>query len=501
MYLSPRYKARKRLILEERIFTKAFLTLLIAVSLLAVYPILYDSIPFFKTHFRSYTLWGKGEQLASTIPQAAIDTTVLLSASDSMDLVKPIVEDTIAIPPPTIFDNAANLQSFFKQLAKGKEQVRIAYFGDSSIEGDLISQTVRDSLQRRFGGAGVGYVPIYSGVAGFRRSISHKMGGEWEAMSFGKKNPYAIERNIAGAFFLARQSKPALDTISTIEAVTVPEEDEGHWVQYAGVNLFPGLKNFPKARLLYGRPVQDSLLANSNVQPFVTVSVGESKERFALDKRQHLNQQWLTAAPCRKIRLDFDIPENLPLYGVSLESETGIVLDNFAARGNSGVLLAGISGGMLVQFDSLMQYDLIILQYGLNVINAEMEDYNWYRSEMRRMIRHLKRHLPKAAILLVGPTDKAIKIDSEMLTDPGTPWVNETLRLVASQEHVSFFSFYDAMGGEGSMIAWVEEKDPPWANLDYTHFNFRGAHQAGKLLLSFLMGAYDDYINTPNNEQ
>lgn len=486
--------------MDQRTFIQAFFTLLFAVCLLAAYPILHANIPYLQDNFRTYTVFGLGGASPEVDARAAVDT-LALATPDTIDLVPVIADDAIPIPPPTVFDNAANLRSFFQRLAEEQGQVRIAYFGDSSIEGDLISQTVRDSLQRRFGGAGVGYMPIYSQVAGFRKSIRHKFGGEWEALTFGKKNPYAINRNITGEFFLARQSQVEEDSMaidSTIAIMdTTTTEIEKHWVQYGAVRLFPGLRTIPSLRLFYGRPAQDSLLPASDQPAFVEVTVGENITRYELDQRKHVNQLWLTNEAYKKVRLEFELPENLPLYGVSIESERGIILDNFSARGNSGAMLTHVSGGMMVQFDSLLNYDLVVMQYGLNVINAEMEDYSWYRSEMRRVIRHIKRHLPKAAILLVGPTDKAIKVDSEMVTDPGTPRVDEALRRVAAQENVSFFSFYEAMGGAGSMVRWVDEKEPRWANLDYTHFNFRGAHQAGKLLLSYLMNAYEEYTNAP----
>ena len=57
-----------------------------------------------------------------------------------------------------------------KSTKKGK--IRIAYFGDSMIEGDLLTQTLRKLLQKEFGGYGVGFLPIHSKVAGFRQTAS-----------------------------------------------------------------------------------------------------------------------------------------------------------------------------------------------------------------------------------------------------------------------------------------------------------------------------------------
>ena len=76
-------------------------------------------------------------------------------------------------------DGVSSLSHFFQALnnaKKRKQKVRIAYFGDSMIEGDLISQDLRTSMQDVFGGNGVGFVPVTSIVAGFRKSITHSFG-------------------------------------------------------------------------------------------------------------------------------------------------------------------------------------------------------------------------------------------------------------------------------------------------------------------------------------
>ena len=64
------------------------------------------------------------------------------------------------------------------QLRTTKQgKVRIAYFGDSMIEGDLMTQTLRQLLQTYFGGVGVGYVPITSIVSGFRQTVRAEYSG------------------------------------------------------------------------------------------------------------------------------------------------------------------------------------------------------------------------------------------------------------------------------------------------------------------------------------
>ncbi len=57
--------------------------------------------------------------------------------------------------------NISQLDNFFNALKNArKKQVRVAHYGDSTLEGDLISSDLRDLFQKKFGGKGVGIVPI-----------------------------------------------------------------------------------------------------------------------------------------------------------------------------------------------------------------------------------------------------------------------------------------------------------------------------------------------------
>ena len=59
---------------------------------------------------------------------------------------------------------------------------------------------------------------------------------------------------------------------------------------------------------------------------------------------------------------------------------------------------------------------------------------------------------------------------------PEVPSLLETQREIASENKLAFWNLYDAMGGENSMVKFVDEQ-PPLANRDYTHLNFRGARK------------------------
>lgn len=87
-------------------------------------------------------------------------------------------------------------------MKKGEEvKIRTGYFGDSMIEGDLLTQTLRDLLQKEYGGSGVGYLPIYSKVASFRQTASVESSNlnDHNFMEKGIQNPYLSGHYFTGS--------------------------------------------------------------------------------------------------------------------------------------------------------------------------------------------------------------------------------------------------------------------------------------------------------------
>ncbi len=72
------------------------------------------------------------------------------------------------------------MDHFYAQLAHVKtldRPVRIAYFGDSFIEGDILTGDLRALFQNRFGGAGVGWVDCGTPMTAFRRTVNQHYSG------------------------------------------------------------------------------------------------------------------------------------------------------------------------------------------------------------------------------------------------------------------------------------------------------------------------------------
>ena len=72
-----------------------------------------------------------------------------------------------------------------------------------------------------------------------------------------------------------------------------------------------------------------------------------------------------------------------------------VAVDNFSVRGSSGLHLRSIPLKTLKAFQRVRPYDLIVLQYGLNVATERGVNYESYKKGMLAVIAHLKELFPK----------------------------------------------------------------------------------------------------------
>ena len=96
----------------------------------------------------------------------------------------------------------------------------------------------------------------------------------------------------------------------------------------------------------------------------------------------------------QKLRIEILGGEQANFYGTLLETGNGVYVDNFPLRGNSGVDIQHLSKDILKEFSRLLNYKLIILQFGLNAAGSARSNYSWYEREMITVINNLKEAFP-----------------------------------------------------------------------------------------------------------
>lgn len=364
------------------------------------------------------------------------------------------------LPVDTLATRDDGMQRFLlalQELKSGKrKKVRIAYFGDSMIEGDLITADLRDSLQTFFGGSGVGFVPIASVVSSFRTTIAHTFSRNWKDYHYKNSPPANLLLGFSGHTFLP---------------------DGNSWIKYAPVRK-PRLDHFDEVSVLYG-PSNGSNAITINDKPYPLPGAGPVNKLALQQDTAH-----------KGITIQYDGTATSPLYGVCFESQDGVFVDNYSFRGISGVELSKLSGNLIHQMQQEHPYDLVVLHYGANVLfRPELTDYSWYERPMRKVMDSLRNVLPATSFLIIGTADKAYKKSDKYVTAPGVAALLKVQNELAEQHGTAYWNLYAAMGGDGSMRHWVEG-DTVLANKDYTHFNRQGAAKVGALLYKAIMDEY-----------
>jgi len=335
--------------------------------------------------------------------------------------------------------------------------VRVAFYGDSFVEGDILIGDLRDTLQSLWGGAGVGFVPITSEVARFKRTLKHDYKG-WTPHSIVKKDSNTLPYGINGFVY-----------------VPTPEAK----VHYEGADYFRHTQRWSTVRLFYS--------AEQSV-PFVWQNEGASPTESVLPAGQIKQWKWGIGQPnIRAYAMRFPNSNGLLLYGAALESGPGFYLDNFSLRGNSGGPLGRLQPDIVQKFDNYQHYDLIVVQVGLNAVTNDLTNIRWYEAELQRTFKHLRTCFPHKPILIVSVSDRGDKVGSELATMRGVPAIAAMQRRLARKQGLLFFDLYHAMGGSGTMIRFAQQR-PRLANLDYTHLTHEGGRVMGQMFAGLLLG-------------
>ena len=196
-----------------------------------------------------------------------------------------------------------------------------------------------------------------------------------------------------------------------------------------------------------------------------------------------------------KISLSLEAINSPDIYGVSLDCKKGVAVDNIALRGSSGTEFTKMDKEYLTQQLKGLNVGLIIFQFGLNVVPAELKSYRYYESRIYNQLKLLKEILPDASILVISVTD-ACKNEEESFANIDK--VRDAQKRAAKRANCSFWDLYEVMGGELSMPSWVNA-DPSLAEKDFKHFNSRGAKVVGNKLFNAIIADYNDFKSTNIN--
>ncbi|MCX7836326.1 MAG: GDSL-type esterase/lipase family protein [bacterium] len=358
-----------------------------------------------------------------------------------------------------------------KNSQKDQKTYRIAYYGDSMIEGDLITQDFRKSWQERFGGNGVGYVPLATAVELLQWTVRLKNSENWLVQTVVQKNEDYSKLGIAGMI-----ARPISKKRSNANAF--------YWVEWFGSQSNPYYQSFQEVSLWY-----------ASTEP-VKISCGFSKDSLnevTLYSKDMPSIHTLVAPTPqnRYFRLETKENPNVVFYGVSLENGKGWYIDNFSLRGAGGWELAHLPTERVHQLSYLLNYQAVLLEFGANVFSPRGGDYHWYFRKLTAAIDTLKRCFPQATIILISNPDRCHKTPGGYEADENVPLLIQTQQRCAEKTQIVFWNLYEAMGGKGSSIQMQEKR---WIAKDHVHLSPQGGKFIANLLLEDLMKEYEIWL-------
>jgi lysophospholipase L1-like esterase len=138
--------------------------------------------------------------------------------------------------------------------------------------------------------------------------------------------------------------------------------------------------------------------------------------------------------------------------------------------------------------------DLLVLNFGGNEAANPWLQMPQYERELTKVVRLMRSGKPAMACLLLGPLDQAERnARGQIVTIPILPQIVEVQRRVAAQEKCAFFDVFAAMGGKGSMAAWLKTH-PKLATSDLHHATPAGYDIIGNAYYKALLKAFADHL-------
>ena len=358
---------------------------------------------------------------------------------------------------------AGGMNHFWSKLLNARKggAINIAYFGDSFVESDILTCDLREFLQAKYGGSGPGWVDCGGGVGTNKPTISARYRNIKENCILNK--PFNVDLEAlnqryyyasAGATLNLSATKFRPHVASWDRATLFLATDAGLTVKTSGDSLITG----------------DHL-----IEPKGEVQVLETKGRMT--------------------KLNYAFPNatmRTRLYGVALDGTRGVALDNYSMRGTPGFLLSKIPVKTMTEINKYRPYDLIILQFGLNVVNDKATDAHCraYINRMKPVIENLKKGFPQASIAIFSVPDRVQRSAGGMHTLRGVEKLVGFQRVLASECGVAYLNVHQIMGGNESMKKYV---DDGLAAKDYTHLNYKGGKVLAEKIYKSMLAGVENY--------
>jgi lysophospholipase L1-like esterase len=362
----------------------------------------------------------------------------------------------------------AAFHAALRRAQAGEGQARVVVYGASHVASDLITGSIRQRLQKRFGEAGPGFVQIGKPWRWYRHAgISIEESRGLETFRIKARAPVDGVYGLAGVALDARPKKAALAVITTRANGGLTGHASRlelyYWKQPKGGRIHLSVD---------GRPAQRIDTSAKVAGPgYALIELPDGPHRIEL--------RTSGAGPVR-------------IFGAALERDVpGVIVDMLGIPGARARDHLHWDDAVYREHLSKRRPDLIVLAYGTNESGDDDVPIASYEARLTRVLQRVREVARDASCLLIGPSDRPLRNPDATFADrPLTTAIASSQRRIAAEFGCGFFDLQAFMGGPMSMLQWTVT-DPPLATQDYVHFTALGYQRLADSLYSELLAGFE----------
>ncbi|MDR1758276.1 MAG: GDSL-type esterase/lipase family protein [Bacteroidales bacterium] len=363
-------------------------------------------------------------------------------------------------------DDLTFFDSLFTEMETAKETgqtIRVMHYGDSQIEMDRITGDLRQKLQEQFGGGGPGMLPLLQTIP--TPSILQRVSGNLSDYAVYGTSTRCRDGSygLMGKFY----------RIHGDARFSMQASSHRHAKPNAG--------KFATIKLIFKNSQKDFSATLTDEQHHYSRKYTQTVPELSI-------MEWQLDTPATQLTLSMH--GSADIYAILADDRSGVSVDNIPIRGSSGTFFTQLSISHLSRMYQWVNVKLIILQFGGNSVPYLKTDQSieTFKEQAIKQIKYLQKACPRAKILFIGPSDMSMRHNGQMKTYPHLPKVIDALKEAALDNGAAYWDIYSVMGGENSMVSWVNKG---FAGNDYVHFTTEGASKVGDILSSSFLGMYD----------
>ncbi len=399
----------------------------------------------------------------------------------------PFANDTIAIDSTSysqftfiredlnkIENDNSSFHFFYKKLFELQEtkkgRVDIVHIGDSHLQADHFSGTIRQKLQLKFGNAGRGLLfPYQVAKSNSPPSYTTSSNKIWDS----KRNVFYDKPLPIGI------SGFTIETTDSVAEINITVKDQpGLGYSFTKFTLFheKGLHN-------YDITVCDELNCSKGTLLSTDTSINSFVSELKFEKP-------ISQIILRNRSTDTLHQRSTRIYGMMLENDSAGILYNMIGV-NGAEYRHYLRSKYFMQQLPYLNADLVIVSLGTNEAFVAGFDPVAFYKHIDTLITNIKLACPNASVLLTTPADSYRKSRKGKIKNPDMEKARVTIINYCLQHNLPYWDLYEIMGGFGSMGKWFTSH---LSAKDRVHFNARGYQIQGDLFYKAIMNGFEKYI-------